>query len=308
MGYAATACLVEPFSSLAVIAVACASSNLLLGRLEIVQHIRLKAIFQPGRLISHAWRRIGVGPFRLRLAFDAVERPHYAYGMYNGALLASRLGYKKLSVIEFGVAGGNGLLAMERLAREVEMEWPVEIEIYGFDMGQGLPPPADYRDLPFEYQHGEFRMDEDKLRARLSRSQLVLGNVRDTVRRFLADFGPAPIGFVAIDLDFYSSTRDALTLFDADHRYLLPRVMCYFDDIVGADWVMFNEHLGELLAIKEFNETHQHRKLAPIHQLRHKRVIERVWNDKMYALHDFQHPRYNDHIRPKPAATVKLRG
>jgi hypothetical protein len=271
-------------------------------------YLYLKSLFVPGRVVSHIWRRLPIGPFRLRLACDAVDRPHYAYGMYYAAMLASRLGHEKVSVIEFGVAGGNGLVVMEKHAREIEKQWPVEIEIYGFDLGQGLPPPVDYRDLPYEYRPGTFRMDEAKLRSRLSRSQLILGNVRETARRFFTEFDPAPIGFVSIDLDFYSSTRDALILFDAGHERLLPRVLCYLDDIVGADWVMFNEFVGELLAIKEFNETHEHRKVTPVHLLRHKRVIERVWNDKMYALHDFEHPRYNEYIRPQPPRPLKLAG
>lgn len=51
----------------------------------------------------------------------------------------------KISAIEFGVDGGNGLLAMENIAQEVEKEVPVEFEIYGFDTGSGLPEPIDYR-------------------------------------------------------------------------------------------------------------------------------------------------------------------
>ena len=268
----------------------------------------LKGLFQPARTLTRLWRKVPIGSFKLRLACDAVDRPHYAYGMYHAAMLASRLKHKKVSVIEFGVAGGNGLVAMERLARDVEKEWPVEIEIYGFDMGEGLPPPVDYRDLSYDYRHGEFKMDEAKLRARLERAKLILGNVRDTAPRFFEEFDPAPIGFVAIDLDFYSSTRDALTLFEAEHERLLPRVLCYLDDIMGNDWVMMNEYVGELAAIKEFNERHEHRKVTPIHLLRYKRAIERLWNEKMYALHDFEHPHYNEYIRPIPPHLLKLKG
>jgi len=35
------------------------------------------------------------------------------------AVLASRLGLPELSVIEFGVAGGRGLVALEQLAAEI---------------------------------------------------------------------------------------------------------------------------------------------------------------------------------------------
>ncbi|HEY5681248.1 MAG TPA: hypothetical protein VIS55_14360 [Pseudomonadales bacterium] len=50
------------------------------------------------------------------------------------------------------MAGGNGLVEMERIAREVEPLFGVGIEIWGFDSGKGLPAPRDYRDLPYIWQ------------------------------------------------------------------------------------------------------------------------------------------------------------
>src|SRR5262245_39718650 len=47
-----------------------------------------------------------------RLRFDL--RPYYGHCMLQAARLARQLGYPTLSAIEFGVAGGNGLLHMER--------------------------------------------------------------------------------------------------------------------------------------------------------------------------------------------------
>ena len=83
---------------------------------------------------------------------------------------------------------------------------------------------------------------------------LCLGDIRYTVPTFVEKFVPAPIGFVAVDLDYYSSTVDALKVFDLPESYMLPRVLCYFDDIVGEDHVLQNEFVGELLAIREFND------------------------------------------------------
>jgi hypothetical protein len=63
------------------------------------------------------------GPqFRVRLAYGKVPRPPYAYGMLQATRIAERLGLPKISAIEFGVAGGEGLVAMEKIAREVEKE------------------------------------------------------------------------------------------------------------------------------------------------------------------------------------------
>lgn len=261
-------------------------------------HRILRALFNPRKIVTALWRRIPIGSYTLRIACDAVERPHYAYAIHEAAKLAKQLGFAKFSIVEFGVAGGNGLVAMEKIAGKIEKALDIEIEIYGFDAGGGLPQPVDYRDLPYEYGGGQYAMDEAKLRARLGRAKLILGDVKDTVADFFESHGPAPIGFVAIDLDFYSSTLNALKIFDAGPENLLPRVFCYLDDTVGPDWVLSNEWVGELAAVKEFNERHERRKIAPIHGLGHKRVVRSDWNDTLFAFHDFDHALYNTYISP----------
>jgi len=60
---------------------------------------------------------------------------------------------------------------------------------------------------------------------------------------------------------------------------------------------MFNDWTGELLAIKEFNETHETMKLARINGLSEKRYVRAAWPSAIYVLHSFQHPRYNDFTR-----------
>jgi len=215
--------------------------------------------------------------------------------MYEAALTAERLGIPKITAIEFGVAGGNGLIAMENIADAIEKEVPVQFEIFGFDTGFGLPEPIDYRDLPYSFKKGHFKMDENKLRSVLRRAHLVLGDVKDTVPAFFKEYSPPPIAMVSFDLDFYSSTVEGLKIFQADHKDLIPRVFCYFDDIVGPDWELYNEWVGELLAIKEFNRQSESRKITPIHGLRHKRLIQRQWNDQVYVLHNFQHTLYNSY-------------
>ena len=167
-----------------------------------------------------------MGTYLDRLSISAMDRPHYGYCMYHGASLAKRLGIDKVSVLEFGVAGGNGLVSLEYHARQVEEILGVEIEIYGFDTGTGLPEPEDYRDLMYHWKEGFFEMDREKLLARLTRSKLVFGNVRDTVRTFREEFNPAPVCAMYHDLDYYSSTRDALDLFNEDESMLLPRIFC----------------------------------------------------------------------------------
>ena len=41
-------------------------------------------------------------------------RPHYTWGLLHSAYLARSLGLPRISTIEFGVAGGNGLIALEK--------------------------------------------------------------------------------------------------------------------------------------------------------------------------------------------------
>jgi hypothetical protein len=220
--------------------------------------------------------------------------PFYRHCMRHAAVLARKLGHRRISAIEFGVAGGNGLVAMERHAEAVQAETGVEVAVYGFDTGKGLPPPQDYRDIPYLWQPGYFAMDVPKLQARLRSAKLILGDVAETVREFVEREEPPPVGFIAFDLDYYSSTTAALKILEAGHRHLLPRTACYFDDTVGdVDWA-YNEFTGELLAIKEFNATHEHMKIAPVNGLRFVGGRDpQPWHEQVFVAHMFTHPDYN---------------
>src|SRR5437588_5794068 len=173
-----------------------------------------------------------VYPFWEILARGTSAYPQYLWGTMCAAGLASALEQDGITVIEFGVAGGNGLLELERVAAWVERRSGVRIDVVGFDTGTGLPQPRDYRDVPNLWSEGYYPMDPAALRGRLEKARLELGAVADTVPAFLAR-RPAPIGFVSFDLDLYSSTTEALRIFDAEPALLLPRVVCYFDDIIG---------------------------------------------------------------------------
>ena len=97
-----------------------------------------------------------------------------------------------------------------------------------------MPAPEGLSRFSFIISKPEtIKIDGQQLRARLNRAKLIIGNVKDTCIWFFADHEAAPVGCVFHDLDFYSSTRDALTLFDEAHEHFLPRVFMYFDDING---------------------------------------------------------------------------
>ena len=216
--------------------------------------------------------------------------PQYTWGVLQAAHLATTLGIRRISVIEFGVAGGNGLVALERASERAEAERGVQIDVHGFDTGQGLPPPTDFRDLPHLYRPSEYRMDVDELRPRLERAKLHIGLVADTLKEFL-ESKPAPIGFASFDLDLYSSTVDAFTIFEQkSHDLTLPRVHCYFDDIMG---LSFSEFTGERRAIEEFNTRHERRKIAQIFGLKYflpPKFSNQQWAEMFYLAHMFDHP------------------
>jgi hypothetical protein len=230
-------------------------------------------------------------PFALRRALDAWPRPYLGYGMCEAAEQAMRHGIPRLVAVEFGVGRGDGLLILEGIASELERHFDVRWDVVGFDLGSGLPEPTDYRDCPYIWQKGHYEMDVPAVRSRLRRAELILGPVASTVPTFVATLR-SPVGFVSFDLDFYSSTRDAMVLLDAAPELLLPRTFCYFDDIVGPDAELHNHFAGELLAIDEFNASHTSAKLAKIHGLQHKRVAPCLWSDQMFVLHRFDHPEY----------------
>lgn len=261
-------------------------------------------IRRASRLIDEPWplrflllrfldRRFDFLSYPAKLNLGVVDRPQYGHCLLKAAELARKLGHRRISAIEFGVAGGSGLLALEAHAVQVERETGVAVELYGFDTGQGMPPPQDYRDMPYMWQAGYFRMDFAELQKRLRSARLVLGPVEDTVPEFCRRENPAPIGFIAFDLDYYSSTMAAFALFNAERRHFLPRVACYFDDVVGdIDWA-HNDFTGELAAIHDFNRAHRHVKLAAVRGLRYLQGrLPQPWHEQVYVAHFFDHADY----------------
>jgi hypothetical protein len=227
------------------------------------------------------------------MANGANTRPQYLWPLIHASHAARALGMPRIAALEFGVAGGNGLLALERAAKIATDLSGTEIEIFGFDTGSGMPVPTDPRDAPFLIEPSYFAMDEQALRARLTKAQLVIGPVGETVPGW-AEGEHAPIGFVAFDLDYYSSTVQAFALLDGDAERMLPRTHCYFDDTFGYGWT---EYMGVHAAIAEFNESHDQRKIAKIHGLRFELArseFHEEWHEKMYLFHQFDHPRYAD--------------
>jgi hypothetical protein len=223
------------------------------------------------------------------------DRPHYEYILKTAAQQASNLGYNEISVIEFGVAGGRGLLQLEKLKNDVEYNYDLEIEIFGFDTGVGLPNSQNVYDLPYFWRQGQYSMGEEFLQSRLDSANLILGLLSETVEEFISEYNPSPIAGIVIDLDYYSSTVDALKILDCEDNLILPRVPMYFDDVVSGHppALMIQQH-GEQKAIKEYNESDMCGTIGklqfPIEQNRVPRP------NRQYCYHRFNHFKYKQYI------------
>jgi hypothetical protein len=238
-------------------------------------------------------QRFPIGSWEMRLRSGAVNRPHYAWCLHYAAVQAKGLGYDAMTVIELGVAGGNGLLCLAEHAAEIRKQLDLDIHLVGFDSAGGLPTTSDVRDLHYLWASGSFEMNRSALEERLAgRAELVLGNVSETVPGWTPP-DHAPLGCVMFDLDLYTSTRDALPLLTKTS--VLPRIWCYFDDISGFPDMALTDFIGEGAALHEFNH-------HPDRQILRDNVspasifagaVPEMWHRKMYIYHRLSHPQYD---------------
>jgi hypothetical protein len=231
------------------------------------------------------------GSYRMKVAFDLIVRQQYAFPILFAADAAKQHGYKKVTLVELGVASGAGLLTMCRIAERTTKATGIEFRIVGFDSGAGMPPAVDYRDLPELFQEGDFpMMDFEGLKQALpANAELIIGDVNVTAPAFAKTLTPdAPLGFVAVDVDYYSAAKAAMPILTAAPENYLPVVPVYLDDIAeygSSDWT------GELLAVSEFNAENVLRKIAPFNFLRSRRIFKNTqWIDRMFAAQIHDHP------------------
>jgi hypothetical protein len=253
----------------------------------LAEYIARAAKEPPFRLLTKQILRVWPASIRLKAEWDAVSRPNYLAGVLAGADQAGREGISRISAVEFGVAGGQGLVALQEIAEAVEKETKIQISVYGFDTGHGLPELTDHRDHPDRWIAGDYKMDEVLLRSRLtSRTTLVLGEVKDTAADFVRTMQRSPLGFVAVDVDLYSSTRDALQICSLPGKQMLLHTPMYFDDIRS----IFNHRFaGELLAIDEFNAANKNVKIDRWRGITEDRAFpESDWLNRMYVAHDLE--------------------
>ncbi len=266
----------------------------LLGRKDIWRRIALERLTEPLHLNVSSLFVFAFGTIRGKEAFDLLVRQQHAYGLLHAADQARACGLRRVTIAELGVGSGTGLLNICSLAGPITRVTGVEFEIVGFDTGVGLPPPTDYRDHPELYKSGWYPMQRDALVAALpSNARLVLGDLAETIEPFVASMSAgSPLGFAALDVDLYSSSKDALRLFTGPPDRYFPYVTVYVDDLALPT---HTRYAGELLAIAEFNEEQELRKLEPDGYLVHTRLFKRAeWLAHMYKLHVLDHAERND--------------
>lgn len=273
-----------------------------LMRRDIHRRMALERLTEPLHLNVISLGVALFGGLRAKVAFDLIVRRQYAFGLLKAADEARARGIGRLTVVELGVGSGTGFLNLCELAARVTRETGVELRLAGFDTGVGLPPPTDYRDHPELYKEGWFPMDREALvRSLPANAQIHFGPVAETIESFVDRLGPeAPLGFAALDVDLYSSSKDALRLFGGSPDAYLPYVTVYVDDLALPTHTRF---AGELLAIREFNEGEELRKLDWDWNLRNTRVFKNAeWLTHMFKLHVLDHPERSDLTPPETIA------
>lgn len=239
------------------------------------------------------------GSYLRKIDFDLILRPHNAFSIVEAARGARSQGKSAVTIAEFGVASGAGLMNMARIAERVSRMTQARIRIVGFDTGSGMPPARDYRDHPELYWQGNYPMDEARLRAALpSNTELLLGDLATTVPAFLQTLSAeAPLGYIVLDLDYYWSTLEALTAFEAAPDRYLPVTRVFVDDV---DLYSHNAWCGARGAIADFNTRHALRKLERDEFLVHDRIFKHPqWISQMWKMHVLDHPARNT-LSPKP--------
>jgi len=93
---------------------------------------------------------------------------------------------------------------------------------------------------------------------------------------------------------------------DQDDRYFLPRIQCYFDDVIGSEVSSYNDYVGELAAIRDFNHANDMIKIAESRVFRGY-PINFNWYHQIYVMHRFKHGRYGDYISKAGPESLSLK-
>ncbi|MCI4353631.1 MAG: TylF/MycF family methyltransferase [Thermoplasmata archaeon] len=168
------------------------------------------------------------------------------------------------SYYEFGVGGGDTLVAFVRAIRDFERtagRLTDPFHVFAFDSFQGLPAPTSTKDQHSDgrrgWRSGDFAHSLGEVRRKIALQEPDLGRIdlnyvsgfyeNSLTAELRGQLQRHPPAIVLIDVDFYSSTR---TILDWLGPILRSGTQFYFDDV----WSFRGDpEKGELAAIAEFN-------------------------------------------------------
>ena len=234
------------------------------------------------------------------IKYGVLPRPNYALGILMAAHQAKELNYKKISIIELGCWNFEGLIDIENYINDIKKLIDIDFSVYGFELGSGhIKEETDPRNRLYELSGGDYAFKKEENIKKLKFSRLILGDVKETVPKFLEEkhLDNAPLGFVIFDLGFYTSAKDALNLLKSKSKRYLPRTIIYSDNNY---FVLENE--ADKLAFAEFNNE-RGKTISPIGELAEQLSIS--WNKwiflgkRMFILSDLKHEKYNINYEQK---------
>ena len=234
------------------------------------------------------------------IKYGVLPRPNYALGILMAAHQAKELNYKKISVIELGCWNFEGLIDIENYIDDIKKFIDIDFNVYGFELGSGhIKEEIDPRNRLYELSGGDYTFIKKENLKKLKFSKLVLGDVKETVPKFLEEkhLDEAPLGFIIFDLGFYTSAKDALNLLKSKSNRYLPRTTIYSDNNY---FVLENE--ADKLAFKEFNNEGG-KTISPIGELAEQLSLSwKKWiflGKRMFILSDLKHEKYNINYEQK---------
>ena len=230
-------------------------------------------------MLQETFRPIGQ---QIRAGRLDLGRQHYALSLMYGVAQAMCLGIDRISALEFGVWKGGGQIDLHKAATFLEEKTGVKTDIYGFDtFGKGLGKPQGHVDHPEIWSEAQFELpNPTKVKNSMPEGvELVIGDVSETVAEFKTR-DIAPIGFAAIDVDYYTSTPPCLEVFQGDAEKYVPVVPMHVNDIEVN--LVFNSWCGEALAISEFNAANEFRKIE--------KAPQRFLISRFFGCHVLDHP------------------
>ena len=227
------------------------------------------------------------------LKFGILPRPHYALGALLAAQQASFFGYKKFTLIEFGCWNNEGLIDLNHWCSIIKKLYNIDYKIYGFDSGRGLPTSFHEKDVKYKWSNNDYKIDKYYNVKKIKNIELIVGNVKETIKNFVKiRRDQEPIGFIAFDMDYYTSTSQSFKIFKAFQKNFIPRPILYFDD-----FVLTSEFEGEYLAINNFNKKNKNYKISSIGELPEQLSI--FWNKwiflakRLKTFTNFKHKLYS---------------